>query len=256
MGIVKGETTVPDRTTPRVLVVASEAREFRVILRKCGSINDLDLPIAFAKEATLNLKADVGQLRLTCVANGPGPTLASRALQLARGKERFDAVISTGFCGGLDAKLRVGDIVVATRVLDSANQRQYDCRTVSTTLPYHSGVVLSQDSVAVNASEKSLLFQQSAAIAVEMEAAVVARAASDWCSPFYCVRSVSDIASESFDINMNEIRDVEGRFSHARILASALQAPQRRFPELLRIHRNCRAAESSLGEFFADCRFV
>ena len=238
-----------DTAKQELLVVAAEAREFRVILRNCGSTNDLDLPVAFCKQGRM------GNYKLTCVANGPGPSLVAQALLAVRGKERFDALISTGFCGGLDAKLQAAEIVVATSVLNAANQRRHLARTIGTRLPFATGMIVSQDRVAVSTDEKRNL-ASTGAIAVEMEAAAVALEAESLGLPFYCVRAVSDTAEESFEIDINLTRNPDGRFNRGQIVAAVLQAPLRHIPGIWRFNRNCRAAETSLGEFFANCSFA
>src|ERR1700692_2943225 len=94
------------------LVVAAERREFRGILRNCGPVNELSWPVSYAAEAELD------GVRYVFAANGPGPRLARKALEAAEveaGKagsnDLIGAVISTGFCGGLDPQLALGDIV-------------------------------------------------------------------------------------------------------------------------------------------------
>jgi hypothetical protein len=93
------------------------------------------------------------------------------------------------------------------------------------------------------------------AVAVEMEAAAVAGRAKEWRMPFYCVRAVSDLALEGFALDLNEMRDEEGRFSRSRIVLRALTSPLRLFPELLRLNRNSGRAARALGDFFANCSF-
>jgi adenosylhomocysteine nucleosidase len=229
------------------LIVAAEAREFRGILQSCGNAIRLDWPLDFATTVTWNGR------RLVLIANGPGFRLVSRAMEIAGAKERFDAVVSTGFCGGLDPLLRVGDVVEASSVLDVASGRQYPCRPMGAEVRYP---LASQDRVAGTSAEKSTLRQATGAGAVEMEAAAVARFAIDRAASFYCVRAVSDTASHSFPIPLNDLRDAEGRFHKTRIVWEALKRPWSRIPSLLQLNRNCVLAETRLGEFFANCNLA
>src|SRR5450432_4053635 len=118
---------------PVTLVVAAESREFRGILRNCGPVNELRWPVAFAAAASLNGK------KCLFAANGPGPRLAGQVLKVAEvetakagSKILIGAVISTGFCGGLDPRLALGDIVEATSVVDIDTGNQYIARPIST----------------------------------------------------------------------------------------------------------------------------
>lgn len=231
----------------KILMVASEAREFRGILQNCGSLIRLDWPLDFAWSADWNGR------RLVCIANGPGFGLVSKAVDVAGEKERFEAVVSTGFCGGLDPMLQIGDVVEVSSVMDVALGERYACRPVSAGISH---VLASQDRVAETASEKAALRQSTGAGAVEMEAAIVARFAARCAAMFYCVRAVSDTASHSFSIPLNLLRNADGRFNRNRIVWQALQRPWSRIPDLLQLNRNCALAENRLGEFFAHSNFA
>ena len=239
------------------LVVAAERREFRGILRNCGPVNELGWPIAYVVSAELN------GTKYVFAANGPGPRLAAQVLKVAEvvaGKagdgNLIGAVISTGFCGGLDPQLALGEIVEATSVVDCDTGRQYASRPVSTSSTRVRGVVLSMDRVAGTGEEKTNLRTRiSDASAIEMEAAAVAPWAEERGLPFYCVRVVSDRASDSFPFDMNQMRDSAGRFDLKKIGVHALLNPFARIPGLLKIDRDCRVAEEKLGAFFASCRF-
>ena len=77
----------------------------------------------------------------------------------------------------------------------------------------------------------------------------------EWNMPFYCVRSVTDLAEESFRIDLNAARRADGRFSTPRILAAAIRRPITVAPELFELRRRSATAARSLGEFIADCSF-
>jgi uridine phosphorylase len=204
------------------LVVAAEGREFDGILKRFGKSSKLDWRAEFAREASWNGK------RWWLVANGPGARLVGMALEE---KMEVSGMVSTGFCGALDSKLRVGDLV--TRFED----------------------IYSTDRVITTAAEKQILRERTGAAAVEMEAAAVASKAREWGVPFHCVRAVSDTAADDMPLDFNRYRDAEGRFSRGRITLGALARPFTAIPALLRLDHNCRLASKALGEFFADCRF-
>jgi len=201
------------------LLVAAERREFDGILKRSGPPAKLDWPAEFASEVEWN-----GD-RWLLVANGPGTRLVEQALEK---RVEVTGIVSTGFCGALDLSLKVGDVV---------RDRIY-----------------SSDRVAVTASEKSSLREQTGAAAVDMESGAIARKAAEWGVPFYTVRAVSDRASEDMPLDFNAYRDSAGRFSRTRIALAALTRPFTAIPALLRLDRNCRIAAESLGDFFADCR--
>lgn len=184
---------------------------------------------------------------LTKVTNGPGPVLAAEAV--SRVKDRPDLVVSTGLCGALAPELALGDIFVATAVNGKPAELP------RTRLPFRSGPLISVDRVVQTAAEKQQLRKRSGAMAVEMEAEAVAAYARRNGFPFYCIRVVSDVAEESFRVDLNAARGRDGRFSVPRILLQAARRPLIAVPELLRLRRNAELAARALGEFFADCDF-
>src|SRR5262249_48117739 len=116
------------------------------------------------------------------------------------------------------------------------------------------GTLLSMDRVAQTAEEKRYL-RRLGASAVDMEAAGVLSRVREWGMPLYCIRVVTDVAGESFQIDLNTARAAQGRFNTPRILAAAMRRPLSGVPELFELQRRSVAAARSLGEFLADCSF-
>jgi adenosylhomocysteine nucleosidase len=230
-----------------VLLVAAERRELVGLLKRIRA-KRLDWPLDFAARAECNGRGYV------CVANGPGPVLARRAVETAAERENVAAVVSVGFCGALAADLPVASIVVADRILDVERGRSYITRAPRRfSGGNHPRAVVSVNRVAVTVSERRNLGEGGGA-AVEMEAAGVAECARSRDLPFYCIRSVSDGADQDLAMDFNRMRDGQGRFSRARIVRAALRRPAA-VPALMELARNCRMAADALGEFLADCQF-
>jgi adenosylhomocysteine nucleosidase len=179
-------------------------------------------------------------------ANGPGPVLAGEAVD--RVAQDVDAIVSVGLCGALVPELGIGDIVLGSSI------NGVKIAVPRTTRKSVVGPIASMDRVAQTVAEKSAL-RQSGAIAVEMEAAAVLDRAARRGAPFYCVRAVSDTASEGFELDLNATRDKAGRFRVGRILAQAACRPLTGVPELLRLRRNSDLASRALGEFIGNCSF-
>jgi adenosylhomocysteine nucleosidase len=226
-----------------VVFVAAERRELEGLLGHVEGVTRPDWPVDFAR---------VGRLRGTpvaMVANGPGPKLAGTAVDVVKEHEGMDALISTGFCGGLEPSLKTCDIFVATEVsgvgpaLAPANPR-----------PFKTGKLLSTDRVISTAAEKSDLGKTGVS-AVEMEAFAVADRAKQFHIPFYAVRVVTDTSAETFPLDFNQMRSPDGRFDRAKILGAAFRRPFAVFPELIKLNRTTKCAAQALGDFLADSRF-
>jgi adenosylhomocysteine nucleosidase len=225
--------------------VAAEHREFDGLLRKAGRVAQLGWPLPFARMAWMQ-----GQ-PIVLVANGPGPKLAGWAAEIARKRQELTGLVSTGFCGALDPALKPCDIFVATEVVGVAHAPSVPR---SHSFERQTGTLLSIDRVVSTAAEKSEL-RKTGADAVEMEAEAVAAKAAEWNIPFYCVRVVTDTATESFPLDFNRMRDANGRFSRMKIMAAAIRRPGSILPELLKLDKRCKDASQALGDFIVNASF-
>lgn len=226
--------------------VAAEEREFAGLLRHASRVERLEWPIEFAR------RAEIAGLVWLMAAHGPGPRLAERAAGVAVERGRPRALASIGLCGALAPELAPASIFVAREIV-APGGATWPASLPAEAPPAAGGRAMSIDRVAVSAREKNELRRSGAGI-VEMEAAAVARTASESGVPFYCIRAVSDAASEDLPLDFNIYRDGEGRFSRARIAAALLLRPHK-IPPLLRFDRNCRQAARRLGDYLVDCRF-
>jgi nucleoside phosphorylase len=218
--------------------VAAERREFDGIVRLLTGVRRMRAAIDYLAEGQWEGR------RVVLAANGPGPRLAREAVAAAG---EVGAWVSTGYCGALDARLSVGDILVAT-VVNCWTAAVPDCPA-----RFLRGPIVSQDRVVGTAWEKREL-AATGAVAVEMEAAGVAAAAHEQGVPFYCIRVVTDGANEDMPMDFNRYRRPDGRFSRGRIALAAMGRPKA-LASLIRFGRRCEKAAIQLGEGLAGCRF-
>src|SRR5580698_10614478 len=87
-----------------LVFVAAERRELEGLLVHVDEITKPDWPLDFARLGLLK------GTRTALVANGPGAKLAGDAVDMVKEHEGMDALISTGFCGGLVPGLAPCDI--------------------------------------------------------------------------------------------------------------------------------------------------
>lgn len=231
-----------------ILLVAAEKRELAGVLRRCQRPEKLGWPLQFCWAGEL-----AGQ-RVLMVADGPGRELARGAMRLALGRQRADAVVSTGWCGALEPDYGPGEIFVASRVEAAGENMSYTAGIPRTGQKFRSGCLVTVDRV-VRTIEDKVRLRQAGAAAVDMEAAAVASEARAAGMPFFCVRVVLDLAGENLRLDLDAARDQDGRFSSSRILRAALAQPRRLVPELIRLERRSRLAARALGDFIAECRF-
>jgi adenosylhomocysteine nucleosidase len=237
-----------------ILYVASEASELKPFAAMLTGLRKLNWPLDYAFEGILEGR------RILLAANGAGPNLAARAVEVAiravmvaeLSSSKLEAVVSTGYCGALDPSLRECRILVATQLLDLSRTQTFDCIPVAPGLEFASGVIVSQNRVAMNAAEKRQLLAHNA-LAVDMEAAGVAARATSAGLPFACIKVVSDRADETFQTDFNRMRTPEGRIARGKIGLHAVTHPYV-VPELLRLRRRTQDAAKALGDFLVRCR--
>lgn len=226
----------------KLLFVAAFPREYTGILGRLRSVGKVKTGTGWARSGQL------GEHTVLLAANGVGWKRAAAATDLGWSYLRPDVVISTGFCGALDQRLRIADIVSATAV------NGHPAHTVTGATPCLQGGVRSIDHIARTAAEKARL-REPGECAVEMEAAAVAGRAESYSTAFCCVRAVTDLADEDLENDFNSALRPDGHFATIQVLTGALRQPAVRLPELLRLRSRCAQAAMSLGDFFADCRF-
>lgn len=230
------------------MVVAAEERELAGFRRRLRRARRLDWPLEVAVAGEWDGRDFV------LVANGAGSRLAAAALEAVRQRVSIGAVVSAGFCGGLDGRLRPAQVLVASEVRALPGQERYPARLPRAAQDYAVGTLLSTDRVIQSAQEKRRL-RELGGDAVDMEAAAVAGRAVAWGLPFYCIRAITDTAEETFRCDLNAARLADGRISYSKLLLAAAARPADRVPELWWLWRRARRAAEALGEFLAACKF-
>jgi nucleoside phosphorylase len=237
-----------------ILYVASEAFELEPFANLLTGLRKLKWPIDYAFEGIWEGR------RVMLAANGPGAKLATQAVEVAiravtaaeLSSSRLEAVVSTGCCGALVPDLREGQIVVGTEVLDAETQETFACAAVTAATDVTSGLIITQKRIANDSVEKQQLGTLGG-IAVDMEAAAVAARAKRAGLPFSCIKVISDRLDESFSLDFNEMRTIEGRMARGKIMVYALSHPKL-IPGLVRLKRRIDDASRTLGDFLVSCR--
>ena len=225
----------------RLLLIASEPREFSGVPSRAPSAAVASLPVRWAREAHLA----AGDSLL--VANGAGAARAAAAAEACAALWRPDAIVSTGYCGAVDPSLAIAQIVVATEVRGAL--ASYAAAQPAASGAARRGPIQTIGHVAQSAAEKRE-WRATGAIAVEMEAAGVAGVASGLGLPVFCIKAVTDLAAEELKNDFNAALRPDGRFATILLLGSAVRRPVSRIPELVRLNSRCRRASAALGDFF------
>jgi adenosylhomocysteine nucleosidase len=149
----------------------------------------------------------------------------------------FQALIIAGLAGALAPQLRVGDLVA---------DGDFPASLSNATPSMHRGRIHTSPNLVASPAEKRALFDQTGALAVDMESGFARALAENRGTPFLALRAVSDAASDPLDPALLSLIDSRGRPRIGRAAALVARRPGT-LPELLRIGRATRRALSHLS---------
>ena len=212
---------------PRLAIVAALEREVRPLV-KSWRVTDKE------HDGRRFRFFENGEVVVVC--GGIGAAASRRASEAVIAIFDPKIICSAGFAGALDPKLRVGDVVRPSSVINAGD----GSRTV---VEGGEGVLVSFASVA-SPVQKSKLRDSFGADVVDMEAAAVARSAEARHKQFTVVKAISDEMDFEFPA-MDRFIDADGRFSQGRFAWYAGVRPWL-WPRVLRLARNSKRASHAL----------
>jgi nucleoside phosphorylase len=154
-------------------------------------------------------------------------------------------LVSVGFSGALQPEQRVGDLVLATEVVDQQGKCWPALRPAAwVNRDIAAGRLLTMPELVGDPQEKQRLGRQYQALAVDMESAVAARLCHQHKVPFACLRVISDDWQTALSPHLVELLRQE-RVSPARLAGRVLRHPKL-IGELWRLARQTRRASRRL----------
>ncbi len=156
-------------------------------------------------------------------------------------------LVSVGFSGALQPEQRVGDLVLATEVVDPQGHRWPAVRPAVCANPdIAAGRLLTVPQLVSDPREKQLLGRRYDALAVDMESAVAARLCYQHNIPFACLRVISDDWQTPLSPHLVELLQQE-RVSIPRLAGQVMRHP-RLIGELWRLARQTRHGSREILE--------
>ncbi len=155
-------------------------------------------------------------------------------------------VLSAGFSGALRPEQRVGDLILATEILDQRG----NCWPVAPAAAFadgpsfSSGRLLTASELIGDPQWKQRLGWEYQALAVDMETAVVAHLCHEHGIPFACVRVISDDLNTSLSPHLVDLLR-RGRVSPVRLAGAVFRHPAL-LAELWRLAGQTRGAAKQL----------
>jgi hopanoid-associated phosphorylase len=192
----------------------------------------------------VTILAVTGLKREAEIAGGPGVVAVAGGGDAAALAEKLDAlhgditgVISIGLAGGLSPHLKVGEVVIADRVLFGDEFWRCDSHwrvALSAKLKTaHQGPIAGSDSILESADTKSVLYNATGALGVDMESHIAARFAAARGLKLAALRVISDDASHALPPAALVAMTPDGGIALGRVLWSVVKNPLQ-IPALIR----------------------
>jgi nucleoside phosphorylase len=195
---------------------------------------------AVKEEAAPFLKYARGQPGISVLVTGMGRKNTERAL-LQTLPQRLPALVLTcGFAGALDPKLKVGSVVFDADAESRLNGSLQEAGAA--TAKFHCAT-----SVATTVAEKTALRKSTGADAVEMESRVIREICREKKIPSATIRAISDSALDDLPLDFNALMTADNVISLPKLALALMKSPGK-IPQLMQLQRNTRLAAEALSQ--------
>jgi adenosylhomocysteine nucleosidase len=159
-------------------------------------------------------------------------------------------VVVCGFAGALSPTLRVGEVLLASEVVEPGEDELHWRTAVPAELgDLPVGRLVTVKRLVATPAEKQALANETHAVMVDMESAAIAEACQEWQVPCAVVRVISDTAGTALSPRLVKLL-TGGRASPWRVLATLARSPRSTI-ELWCLARDTRLAAGRLADALA-----
>lgn len=222
---------------------------------EAGGLEDLLEGLVTTNACGVKLRQGKLRGRMVVVAEaGLGPKATAAGTQVLIAGHRPSWLISAGFAGGLDGRLRRGDIVMANSLIDSNGRRlaidlKLDPEKMVASKGLYVGPCVTTDRVLYRPKDKRLLGEKSQALAVDMESWAVGDVCRQSKTPFLAVRIISDAVDDELPPDVEALArqtSVAGRLGAA---AGAVFRRPSSIKDMLKLREDALVFSDRLARF-------
>ncbi len=170
---------------------------------------------------------------------GIGRKNAAENARKAIAQMRPERVITAGFAGGLNPKLKCGTVVFEEDFDAGFGPDLEALGAVPAKFHCHRRV-------AITAEEKAALWKETGADAVEMESSVIRTICREFHIPSATIRVISDDATQDLPLDFNALMTSEDRINYLKLFGAVLSRPSR-IPKLIEFQQQTIGAARKLG---------
>ncbi len=175
--------------------------------------------------------------------------------------EGVEALVGAGISGGLSPKLKAGDLVLASEVMDAGEGREgsegaygvsegaldFALRVLEDSgISVWQGDIISTQSALLDKTSKQDLYEKTGAMAVDMESAGMASVAAGKGLPLFVMRAVCDEAGEAISPDLYACLDAGGGVRPGQLIGSCIRRPAM-VAEMMRLRSSYNLALGNLG---------
>lgn len=233
----------------RVAIFSAFPHELREIVRRTGAKKN-------RKEYFLDVfHAQYSSHDVTVVLTGVGSRNAEKALKYVIESNTPDIVLSAGFGGALYDGARIGEIILASKVLSMAErvtdalvlQNGVMIEGLSGKIPIREGSIVTVEKWKKKSEIRKVLAGQFPLPVCDMETFGLAKLSLQENLRFFAIRSITDRSDEEIPHELLNVSDQSGRYRLGCALKLLLSEP-RLIPGSIKLGINARIAARSLWQ--------
>ena len=208
---------------------------------KSGVQNKATL-ICFAvkEEAAPFLKLVKNHPSVSVLVTGMGRKNSERALLQSLPKSLPGLVLTCGFAGALDPRLKIGDVVFEADLESRLAPALQEAGAAPA--KFHCA-----SRVATTIAEKTALRKSTGADVVEMESQFIRQLCREKKIPSATIRGISDSALDDLPLDFNELMTDDDTLSFSKLAVALMKSPGK-IPQLIQLQKNTRLAAQNLAD--------
>ena len=192
------------------------------------------------------ISGQIGSRSLTIFHTGVGRGIAERTLTEFLDHESFQILISSGFAGGVDDELNVGDLFLAENISDS-RLLAIAQRVLGDAHP-RVGKLFTSSGIVDSPAQRMKLARSRGAKAIDMETDVIAQICIERGISMLSLRAISDTSRQPFPAPPSVLFDIEQQKIPFFDLATHLVKKPSAIGGLVRFRRQIGRARKNLSD--------
>ena len=194
---------------------------------------------AVKEEAAPFLKLVKKHPAVSVLITGMGRKNSERAILQSLPQTQPNLVLTCGFAGALDPRLKIGDVVFDA---DSESRLAPILQEAGAApAKFHCAA-----RVAITIAEKTALHKSTGADVVDMESQFIRQICRDKKIPSATVRAISDSALDDLPLDFNELMTEDDTLSFSKLSLALVKSPGK-IPQLMQLQKNTRLAAQNLA---------